>query len=114
MATYNGWTNHETWRVNLEGGFTHLDLSDLLAVTTAQTLHQATKEVAVAIKDIAYDMIDDECPEPRSGYSFTRCMAWAFLQDVNWYEIAEHLIDDNADELPEHLAAEYHAARQVA
>lgn len=77
---YNGWTNYATWRVNLEifdGGTWDvepgLDVYDL----------------SLNLKDSAMDLI---CESAREG--FARDYALAFLSDVNWHEIATHMIED--------------------
>ncbi len=78
---YNGWTNYATWRVMLEifDGYnvrehfdtlpTAYDLSLLLIVHVDDLLGYDTNSLAVDY-------------------------AKAFLAEVNWYEIAEHLLDN--------------------
>jgi len=74
---YNGWTNYATWRVNLEmfdGDYAsdnNLDAYDL-----GQTL-----------RDMALDTIGSQADGLALDY------AEAFLADVNWYEIAERMIE---------------------
>ena len=80
--SYNGWTNYATWRVNLEMvdgldprdmGWDRLDHHDLMS----------------ALKDYANELIEMDVKE-----SLALDYARAFLADVNWWEIAQHLIDD--------------------
>ena len=66
--TYNGWTNYATWRVNLE----MFDGSE----------NYWTAESA---KDFVIEIIEDTT---REGVG--RDYALAFIDDVNWHEIAEH------------------------
>jgi len=106
MAQYNGWTNYETWQVNLEGGFDGLNVSDILSQTDALTIPSLVKEVATYLSDMAHEMIDAECPEPRCGYSFTRSLAQSHLRAVKWREIAEHLIGANYEHIPRRLQDE--------
>ena len=82
--TYNGWTNYATWRVNLEMidgmqpsdfGFEGLDAYDL----------------SQCLKDHAEQLIDETTND-----GLAKDYALAFLADVDWQEIAEHLIEDNA------------------
>jgi hypothetical protein len=76
---YNGWTNYETWKVNLE----------LLDGVTAKDLFGRKcegEEVQEYIEDLTYD----QC-QPRS---FSRDCVLLFLSNVNWDEIAEHLNED--------------------
>lgn len=75
---YNGWTNYATWRVNLEI-FDRYDIDDHEPVT------------ACALKDRAEMLIENE----GTGSGFALDYAMAFLQDVNWHEIADSL-NDNA------------------
>ncbi len=75
--TYNGWTNYATWRVSLEM-FSNWD-------------HEA-EGIATAdyIREIAEDAIEIETVP-----GLARDYARAFLSEVNWYEIATHLNEDN-------------------
>lgn len=76
---YNGWTNYATWRVNLEmfDGYDGASDNDLDAYDLGQQL-----------RDTALDMIAEQATGLAQDY------AEAFLADVNWYEIAEHMIED--------------------
>ena len=74
--SYNGWTNYETWRVNLEM-FDGYDASDCPGLD-AYTLGQEFKAIAEAT-------IEGSGPP-----GFARDYALAFLSDVNWREIASH------------------------
>lgn len=73
---YNGWTNYATWRVNLEilNGYEHTS-------TDTYDLSQELKEYVENYLDLSDDGI-------------TKDYAMAFISDVNWYEIAEHLIEE--------------------
>jgi len=66
----NGWTNYATWRVNLE----MIDGNEDLAGYDAEEL-----------KDWCAEIIDQQ------GELLARDYAHAFLHNVNWYEIANHL-----------------------
>jgi len=66
-ATYNGWTNYATWRINLEI-FDGLD--------------------QVWDADEARQYVEDYINETSSGLA--RDYALAFIADVNWHEIAAH------------------------
>ena len=76
-TTYNGWTNYETWRVNLEmfdadfSSYNGLDAYDL-----GQSLREmALETVGGQASGIALDYAE------------------AFLNSVNWYEIASMNIE---------------------
>jgi hypothetical protein len=74
---YNGWTNYATWRINLEllNGYEHTS-------TDTYDLSQELKEYVEGYLDLSEDGI-------------TKDYAMAFISDVNWYEIAEHLIEES-------------------
>ena len=82
MSAYNGWANYETWRVNLEifdgfnpidWGFNILDVYDL----------------AEGLKEYAHDLI-----EQGSSEGLARDYALAFLEAVNYREIARHMMEE--------------------
>ena len=79
MSEYNGWTNYATWRVNLEmfdGGDFASD-NDLDAYDLGQSL-----------RGFAEDLLSEQ------GSGMVLDYALAFLADVNWCEIARHMIED--------------------
>lgn len=80
---YNGWTNYATWRVRLEvfdGDFA--SDNDLDAYDLGQSLRDTAEEtVASQAEGLALDY------------------ALAFLAEVNWREIAEHMIEDYREEI---------------
>ena len=76
---FNGWTNYETWRVNLEmwDGYEieHGDFDDVDSL--ADYLKESSKETIMSQSDgLAQDY------------------ALAFLWDVNWHEIASHKAEE--------------------
>ena len=73
--TYNGWTNYQTWRVQLE-------IFDGMEIDQEMT-HED-------VKDYAEQIIEDT-----SSPGLARDYALAFLSDVNWQEIADNLNDYN-------------------
>lgn len=82
---YNGWTNYETWRVNLEminGSDWHCRFDD----------RPEPYELGQEIKFWAEEIIENSAPD-----GLARDYAMAFLQNVNWREIAAHLIEDYAE-----------------
>lgn len=82
--TYNGWTNYATWRVNLEmfDGFDGASDNDLDAYDLGQHL-----------REIALETIGEQAKGLALDY------AEAFLDDVNWYQIAERMIEDYRTEV---------------
>lgn len=83
MSKYNGWANYETWRVNLEifDGMTARDLTGSRAPTIS--------ELKDAAKDYAEQLIEDSSPK-----GLARDYALAFLDAVEWWEIADKLAQD--------------------
>ena len=78
--TYNGWTNYATWRVNLE-------VFDDFRVMDTHLLDD-TYALSDYLRDTVEVYIEDSSTE-----GLARDYAMAFLSDVNWYEIAKHMID---------------------
>ena len=74
---YNGWTNFETWRVMLEI-FDGLQGEDMGGPD--------------GLKDFAEEIICQSAPE-----GLARDYALAFLSEVNWYEIANALRDEDEE-----------------
>jgi len=69
--TYNGWANYETWRVNLE----------LFDGDNDRWSHGSPD----AMQEFAELLIEESTDE-----GIGRDYALAFLQNVDWQEIAEH------------------------
>jgi hypothetical protein len=76
---YNGWTNYATWRINLE-------MMDGMDVSS---FPQDEYGLSVALKDYVEEYLIESCPN-----GLAQDYALAFVSDVNWYEIAEHLIEE--------------------
>lgn len=81
-TTYNGWTNYATWRVNLE-------LVDGNEPTTFCQTGADTPEHILADNIQCY--CEDYINETANGLA--RDYALAFLAQVNWREIASHMIE---------------------
>ena len=88
MSQYNGWTNYATWRVNLEifDGMTARDL-------TGRYVNSASE-----IKDAAMECAENVIFDCTKEGSLMEDYARAFLADVNWWEIADHLIANEEEE----------------
>ena len=81
--TYNGWTNYATWRVNLE-------LFDSFNPTD-DGIEYTIPELADYMKETAIQIIEEGCD---TKGCFALDYALAFLDDVNWFEIAKHKIEE--------------------
>jgi len=77
---HNGWANYATWRIALEYGFTdNIELWDD---------YEGPYELANALKDYVEESLEMEC-ENETTLSY----ALAFVENVDFYEIAESVID---------------------
>ena len=90
--TYNGWTNYETWRVNLELFGGQIALTDLLPIADSEPKSYFSSAefysvVMDACKDYAEQLIEESSQE-----GLARDYAFAFLSEVAWRDIAKHLI----------------------
>ena len=84
---YNGWTNYETWRINLEvlDGMALEDFGfDLHEVDTDDVAD--VESVAGALEMFTCELIEGQA----SGFALD--LAHTFLARVDWVEIAEHMI----------------------
>lgn len=84
---YNGWTNYETWRIHLE-----------IADDEIQALGQGEANFASELDLIEHlkEHVDDvltKFGELTDGLALD--YARAFVSDVDWYDIAQHAIQDN-------------------
>lgn len=86
---YNGWTNYATWRVNLEV-FDQLTIGDFWGYEEESPENVDAYELSHVLKDYTAEIIEET-----SNEGLARDYAIAFISDVNWYEIAEHLINES-------------------
>jgi hypothetical protein len=83
-SNYNGWTNYATWRVNLE-------MIDGMEDYMAESFDRSEKDVyekSLHIKDYVESHMAIEC-----GNQLTIDYALAFLAEVDWYQIADRLLE---------------------
>ena len=88
-TTYNGWTNYATWRVNLEvfDGFDPYDYFSDNQSTMSEWLADSLKQYVGKLL----------CETTPNGFALN--YAFAFLDEVNWHEIAKHMIEEYASEV---------------
>ena len=89
---YNGWTNYATWRVNLEI-FDGLEIEEYFP----------SKPELYDLADWAEEYVE-ELMEIDAKPGLALDYARAFLSDVNWQEIAEHLLENEAYQEEEEAA----------
>ena len=75
MSQYNGWSNYATWRINLE------ILGDIYFDEHVSPDY---------LQEIVYDCVFDN----KDVDGLAKDYALAFLRDVNYYEIAEHINEE--------------------
>ena len=97
--TYNGWTNYETWAAalwmdNEEGSQRYWAerAQETFDSTRSNTVftrrEQSTLNLAAMLKD------EHEEAAPELGASIWSDLLSAAMSEINWHEIAEHLIAD--------------------
>ena len=79
---YNGWTNYETWLVNL-----HLDSNLYYEYLTKEDNREKLSEI------IKEDIINNLELETKKNYLITDLLL-ASIERVNWKEIALNIIED--------------------
>jgi hypothetical protein len=84
--TYNGWTNYATWRVRLEI-LDGLDVRDMYPTEVAD-------DDAYTLGELLEEYADSVVTQYGELQGLAVDYARAFLKDVNWHEIAEHMLDD--------------------
>ena len=91
MSDYNGWTNYATWRVNLEM-IDGLDPREM-------GWHRLDKyDLADCLKEYVEEMLEMQVEGKQGGMSLVFSYAMAFVSDVNWVEIARHMIAAYAED----------------
>jgi len=76
--SYNGWTNYATWRINLE------ILGD---IEWSEYDHVTVEDLEEIVEDCVFSNIDET-------NGLAEDYARAFLNDVNYHEILQHVIEE--------------------
>ena len=84
---YNGWTNYATWRVQLE-------------IIDGYDWYEHEHVDANYIKELVEDAVFGDGPEINKDL-LKNSYANAFLSDVNYYQIAQNIIDEAENEKEE-------------
>lgn len=85
MTKYNGWTNWETWKVNLEL-LDGLDASDL-------NIEHYTQDDYYEAGQVIADYVGELITVEYQYDGFVGGIIHDFLNSVDWTDIARHLID---------------------
>ena len=88
---HNGWTNYATWRVGLEI-INDMSLDDFGVEYDEEDNNTIdTSDLADAMRDYVQEHIEETSEGVAKDY------ALAFLSDVNWCELAEHMIQEESE-----------------
>ncbi len=104
---YNGWTNYETWCVNLwftNDESTDRHWRDLAYDSLVDAFQEADESYDDSVKNEAINeladamkqLVDEDAPEVTGMYAD---MMNSALSEVDWYEIAEHFVNDVVSEI---------------
>jgi hypothetical protein len=91
-TTYNGWSNYATWRINLE-------IFDGVTLEDMNTVEVDPYQLKDYLQEYAEEIVFlDSHIGGKTPSSLMEDYARAFLSDVNWYEIAQHMVNDHIAE----------------
>jgi hypothetical protein len=89
---YNGWTNYATWRVNLEM-FDGATAGDIMGSgPEGIDRDDDLTALALALSEHAELLIEEQTTD--TPQNLAHAYAQAFLSDVDWRSIAEHMLSD--------------------
>ena len=103
-AKYNGWTNYQTWAVKLwldddewrqELQFTLLNEAVNEAWKPKAGRDEETpqvQDVSLRLADLLADYVDEHNPLADTATMYADLMRYAINNEVNWREIADHII----------------------
>lgn len=88
--TYNGWSNYATWRVNLE----LVDGNDGLRQAEYKSIYDLSCEIKEDTIDFLETSHHNHSNSLNKGNDYVLDYALAFIDEVNFYEIADHIASD--------------------
>lgn len=105
---YNGWTNYETWNLALWLG-NESGSEDYWRERAEEAYREASgddrkHDAACVVADALKEETEENAPD--LGCSFYSDVLSAAISEVNWYEIAQHYVDDVAGDIDEEEAEE--------
>ena len=88
---YNGWTNYETWLVNIWFDQSLSEWAGEFEITSNDELE--TKSALKTHLEDCFESYFEDCEKlPESG--FLADIINASLREIDWYDIAEHYLED--------------------
>lgn len=96
-TSYNGWSNSFTWLVNLHEIVDEETAAGMVADVSRMDRSRAAGELSANIKMYVEDLLDDMGDTPSN--MFVADMFSHAMGMVDWYELAEAMINDHVDEL---------------
>jgi hypothetical protein len=97
MSTYNGWSNWETWKTNLE----ILDGSDAQDLGIDHYTLEEAYEASSIVKEYVEECISHEFTHD----GFISGIVYDFINNVNWFELTRGILEqwkiDNPEEVEE-------------
>jgi len=92
---YNGWTNYDTWLCNL--WFDNFEFSEMLDMFDGC---EDKDDILRVIKNYIKDYVEEVVEESRGNASgFINDLISSALGEIDYYDIAEHYVDDVAAKL---------------
>lgn len=100
--TYNGWTNYETWCVNLwltneEGSDSYWrEQADTYFEQASRANHRTftpSENARFMLADVLKEQVEEGCPLLSEASMYSDLMG-AALSEVNWSEIANAFLED--------------------
>ncbi len=94
MTKYNGWTNYETWLVNLHyDNFFQEQAEDLYQDALACDTFSKEENAAHALCEYIEETVTEFNYNPDADTALVNDIVNAALSSVNWYEIAANYIE---------------------
>jgi hypothetical protein len=102
---YNGWWNYETWLVNLwmdneEGSYRYWGevAGETYEEAEAEKPFSKEERAKLDLSERLKEEHEEAAPELQGVFSD---LLNAAMSEVNWYEIAEHMIDEYVQDKPQ-------------
>ena len=103
--SYNGWTNWETWNMNLwinevpdliDSIYDHVnrERDDFIDEENGYDTHGANASCAKFIEELCYQTFFEHIDREQIYGPASDAISVGYLPMVNWYEIAKHFVHD--------------------